>query len=127
MHRPGTDHSNVQMEDVLCDFCGTTWTETLPLVEGHRGAVICGPCLTTAYRQLVLEKRGTAGEGSGGVTPTGTDAAAATGGYECRLCLEQRKEIGWRGTTDACACLRCVKQSAAILAKDADYGWKRPE
>ncbi|MFN0134426.1 MAG: hypothetical protein ACKVW3_18075 [Phycisphaerales bacterium] len=116
MHRPGTDHSNVQMEDVLCDFCGTTWTETLPLVEGHRGAVICGPCLTTAYRQLMLEKRGTAGAEGGGA-----------GGYECRLCLEQRKEIGWRGTTDACACLRCVKQSAAILAKDADYGWNRPE
>lgn len=109
MHRPGIDPENVRMEDVLCDFCAAPWAEGVPLVEGHRGAVVCGTCLTNAYRALVLESRGTASPGE-----------------DCRLCLERRNEIMWLGATGASACLRCVRQSAGVLAKDPDYGWKRP-
>ena len=55
--RPGTDEQNVQMSDVLCDFCHQAWTEAIPFVEGHRGCMICGDCLTRAYEQVVVRKQ----------------------------------------------------------------------
>lgn len=117
MYRPGTDESNVQMTDVLCDFCHRPWREDLPLVEGHRGAVICGDCLADAYRALALKSEPSA--------PTGST---------CILCLEQRPDPLWARPAGpahpahalAVACLRCVKQAAAILAKDKDFGWAKP-
>jgi hypothetical protein len=43
----------------------------------------------------------------------------------CTLCLEDRPDAGWeRG--GARACRRCVRQSAAVLQKDPDLGWRRP-
>ncbi len=111
MRRAGTDENNVQMSDVLCDFCESPWTESRPMVEGHQGSCICGSCLTAAYRALVLENAG--GEGPS---------------VRCVLCLETRKEPGWQGTVrpEVAVCRRCVKQSAAVLAKDPDLGWKKP-
>jgi hypothetical protein len=111
MHRPGTDENNVQMSDVLCDFCLRPWREDLPVIEGHRGAVICGDCLRDAYRMLILKKEGTAAKGS-----------------MCVLCREERDEAGWvkPGRGEPMACTRCVRQSAAVLAKDKDYGWAKP-
>jgi hypothetical protein len=111
MHRPGTDPDNVQLSDIICDFCHTPWREDLPVVEGHRGAIICGDCLTAAYRGLIF------GE-SPPVDP----------GYSCRLCLEQRSDAGWQSPRypDAAVCARCVRQSAGVLHKDRDYEWEKP-
>ncbi len=111
MQRPGTDETNVQMSDILCDYCGGVWTLERPMVEGHRGACICGECLTLAYRALAIESVGN-----------------APAGYLCTLCRENRDEIGWMSPREAglCACRRCVKQSAGVLAKDPDLGWKKP-
>ena len=53
MQRPGVDPDNVQMSDILCDFCRAEWVETLPMVEGHKGSTICGGCLSEAYLALV--------------------------------------------------------------------------
>ena len=33
MRKPGTDNDNVQMSDVLCDFCRAEWTDDLQMVE----------------------------------------------------------------------------------------------
>jgi hypothetical protein len=111
MHRPGTDPDNVQLSDIICDFCHPPWREDLPVVEGHRGAIICGDCLTAAYRGLIF------GE-SPPVDP----------GYSCRLCLEQRSDAGWQSPRypDAAVCARCVRQSAGVLHKDRDYEWEKP-
>jgi hypothetical protein len=111
MQRPGTDPENVQMSDILCDFCRREWTEELPLVEGHQGSVICGFCLTEAYRALILKKAGTAPEG-----------------YKCILCLENRPDPGWRSPEhpEAAACARCVRQCAGVLSKDTDLKWTKP-
>jgi hypothetical protein len=109
MRKPGTDENDVQMSDVLCDFCGAEWTEELPMVEGHQGSTVCGRCLTEAYRVVVLRKEG-----------------AGETGAKCTLCLENRDEPEWKGATGAVGCRRCINQSAAILAKDKEMGWGRP-
>ncbi len=110
MRRPGCDEDNLQMSDVMCDFCGNEWTLERPMVEGHHGSCICGPCLTVAYTELVVAQGG--------------DAPA---GYKCTLCLEHRDDPGWASPArEAWACRRCVKQSAGVMGKDKESGWSRP-
>ncbi len=111
MRRPETDPDNVQMSDVLCDFCRREWTEDLPVIEGHQGSVICGHCLAVAYRMVMLGKSGNAPEG-----------------YKCVMCLEHRSDQAWQSPAhpEACICKRCTNQAAATLSKDKDYGWQKP-
>jgi hypothetical protein len=116
MRREGTDPDNVQMEDVLCDFCRRSWTLERPFIEGHHGSCVCGDCLTAAYRHVSI---------------AGLDDAsfsAAPGGYTCTMCLEQRPDPCWRSVehADAFICRRCIKLAATALEKDPDYGWRRP-
>jgi hypothetical protein len=118
MRKPGTDENNVQMSDVLCDFCGAEWTEQRPMIEGHRGSCICGQCLTIAYTDVVLNGHN-----------AGDD-------FKCTLCLESsqdraamnRAEPGWRSPMqpDAAVCRRCIRQAAGALTKDKESGWKKP-
>lgn len=120
MRKPGTNESNVQMSDVLCDFCHREWTEDVPMVEGHRGSCICGRCLTIAYTEVVLNNQNPAGEK-----------------FTCAMCLESEQdrsaikrgdESGWRSPVHevAAICRRCIKQTAGILQKDKESGWRKP-
>ena len=115
MRRPGCDPENVVMSDVMCDFCTREWSDALPMVEGHQGSCICGDCLATAYRALVISP----------------DAAVGTDAVTCSLCLERRDDPTWASTpADGAApraCRRCVKQSAAVLQKDPELGWRKPQ
>ena len=121
MRKPGTDESNVQMSDVLCDFCRREWTEDLPMVEGHQGSCICGRCLTVAYASVVAH-----------------DTSAAPQDFACALCLEKaadrkalkrENEPGWQSPLhpEAAICRRCIKQSAGVLTKDKESGWVKPK
>lgn len=111
MRRDGTDEENAAMSDFLCDYCGSVWTEELPMVEGHKGSLICGVCLREAYRRVVLLNENSGEEG-----------------YSCALCLLTKSEPAWRSpSTGATACTWCIKKSAGMLAKDPDLGWKKPE
>lgn len=98
-------------QDFLCDFCRREWDGLSSMIEGHKGSLICGRCLTMAYRALVLE------EG-----PAGAE------GPVCLMCLEERKQSNWRSDAfeDAVICERCVRQAAQALAKDEDSGWTKP-
>jgi hypothetical protein len=111
MRREGTDPDNVQMEDVLCDFCRSAWTLEIPLIEGHHGSCVCGPCLTAAYRRVVLAKS--------------TDAEP---GYRCTMCLEERSDPVYRSPThgEAHICERCIKLASGALVRDRESGWSRP-
>jgi len=105
------DHAATGNDYFKCDFCRRSWAEELPMVEGHQGSLICSECLTAAYALVALR-----GEGEALQSPS-----------VCALCLEQRADVHWRGPLgDAWACKRCIKQSAAILEKDAEVGWKKP-
>ena len=121
MRRPGTDESNVQMSDVLCDFCHREWTDAVPMIEGHHGSCICGKCLTVAYRAVVVDRQPTA-------PPE----------FTCTLCLERPEdraaenrpgEPGWVSPMhdDAAVCRRCIKLAAGALHKDSDYDWRKPD
>lgn len=112
MRKPGTNEDDVQMSDVLCDFCRREWTEDLPIVEGHHGSCLCGKCLTVAYTEVVLN-----------------EVDSGPPGYQCTLCLEHRKEPAWRSPAypEAVACRRCIKQCAGVLQKDKEMGWRKPE
>jgi len=116
MHRPGSDPLDMQPEDFLCDFCGAHWREDLPMVEGHHGSLVCGGCLTGAFRATWL---------------TGGEPATRVEGETCRMCLERRDEPHWRGDSGGLACRRCVKMAAVMLERDADRSeegrWRRPE
>lgn len=96
-----------------CDYCRTQWDEKRPMVEGHRGSLICGSCLSIAYTELVHL--------TSGCVPDRKDA--------CLLCLENgRDELHWASPIDetVIACRRCIKQSAGVLHKDPDSPWKKP-
>lgn len=111
MQKPETNEQDVQMSDILCDYCNAHWTDDRPMVEGHQGSCICSNCLSIAFAELVHRKHSSAAEG-----------------YKCQLCLEERDEIGWQSPVNPefTACRRCVNQSARVLAKDPDYGWSLP-
>lgn len=113
MHREGADPDSMTEADILCDFCGKSWAERGAMVEGHRGACICGPCLTIAYAEVVLH---------------GLDDRPAEG-EACTLCLEAgRAEPHWRSPVfpEALICRRCIKQAAGALHKDPDIAWRKP-
>jgi hypothetical protein len=55
---------------------------------------------------------------------------------KCVLCLEMRSEPSWHmpstpgalpvGESTPYACRRCVRQSAAVLQKVTEFGWRKP-
>ncbi|MBL8989977.1 MAG: hypothetical protein JNJ48_00190 [Phycisphaerae bacterium] len=96
-----------------CDFCRRPWREDRPMVEGHRGSLVCADCLTAAHLEIVNEKRP-------GHRPPEHGA--------CTMCLERRDEPHWQSPLfdGAFICRRCIRQSAQTLAKDPDSGWTRP-
>lgn len=112
MQREGIDPENASAEDFLCDFCRAHWSQSRPMVEGHRGSLVCGPCLTVAFTELWLAGCGEA-PGDGEV---------------CVMCLAPNGDPVWRSPMheSAILCKRCAKQSAVMLERDPDSGWKRP-
>lgn len=143
MRKDGCDPDRLMMSDVMCDFCRDEWSETLPMVEGHQGSCICGSCLTIAFVETADANAPGADANAPGsdASAPGSDAsaqgaeggAASTSGVVrggmCKLCLETRSEPLWQSPLDATAlaCRRCVRQSAAVLQKDPDSGWRKPE
>jgi hypothetical protein len=117
MLRPGADEQNVQMSDVLCDFCQREWTEDVPFIEGHRGRIICGNCVRLAVEEVRVTGRGTAPQG-----------------YMCTLCreneddraaLDRAGEAGWSSPAypESIACARCIGAAAEALTDDPDVDW----
>ncbi len=120
MRKPGTDETNVQMTDVLCDFCHRQWSEEIPMLEGHKGSCICGRCLRIAYTEVLLHKQ-----------------SSAPAEFTCPMCLEttaDRAELdrgdepGWQSPMheEAVICRRCIKLASGALHKDKAFDWSKP-
>lgn len=103
------DPTKTGNEFFVCDFCRRHWATDRPMVEGHQGSLICGPCLTTAYATVVNPAQGDAGA-------------------RCTMCLEARPDNHWASPAhpDARICARCIRQAAGTLSKDTESGWMRP-
>lgn len=107
MHDPTAQGSDF----FKCDFCRAPWADDRPMVEGHRGSLICARCLTVAFDEVVNRK-------GGEPLPEGTT---------CVLCLSRPEGAAWRSPAlDVWACARCIRQSAGVLAKDKESEWTRP-
>lgn len=112
MQRAGADPDNMLPSDFVCDFSRREWDGAFPMVEGHRGSLISGDCLSLAYRFVVLEEQ-----------------TALAPGYTCTMCLEERKDRCWQSPAhpEAVICLRCIRQGATKLHTDPDWDWQKPE
>lgn len=118
MRREGSDENNLAPTDFLCDFCSQTWADDRPMIEGHRGSLVCGKCLALAFDELWNRLAGEDLPPESGPNLTGPT---------CAMCLERRNEKHWRSpVTDARLCKRCAKQSVVMLERDPDTGFKRP-
>jgi hypothetical protein len=125
MHRPGSNPDAMDARDFVCDFCGQHWAEDRPMMEGHKGSLICGRCLAVAWRAVAVENAGV-------VVPEH---------IACALCLLNKSGDYWQSPLrvavvgdavdtspepGACACRWCIEKSAGMLEKDPSSGWKRP-
>ena len=104
---------------ISCDFCGTDWDQVKPMVEGHKGSVLCLACLATALDHCAVE----------------ADA------FKCTLCVREPLPADlprWRHAApdrsalglnvDAVACEECLHQAAWAFSRDKeiDFTWKNP-
>ncbi|MBX9737306.1 MAG: hypothetical protein K2X32_10315 [Phycisphaerales bacterium] len=104
-----------------CDFCLQSWSEDRPMIEGHKGSLVCCKCLTAAYADVVY-----AGQGVMGVA--GPLKEMMGQGPGCTMCLERRAELYWQSPVvdDALICRRCLRQAVTALESDPDFGYTRP-
>lgn len=95
---------------VSCDFCGTDWDGQSPVIEGHRGSIICLECLKAALKGL----------------------AASEDKYQCVLCLREGilptvKRWSHPNHPDTFACQSCIQQAADVFDKDPDVQWTKTD
>lgn len=99
---------------IACDFCGTDWDEVIPMIEGHRGSVLCIECLKQSIRAM-------------------HDSPDA---FTCTLCLRDfpaGKPV-WRhpepcdqANASARICKSCINQAAVAFERDDDVAFTRNE
>jgi hypothetical protein len=121
MRNPNADENNLTQADFWCDFCHRPWTDdAIPMIEGHRGSIVCGNCLRVAYRAMIVDEE-----------PTPPDHGAGDEGPECVMCLERRshREPMWGSPmfAEAWICRRCARLAAQAIEKDKTFDWRRPE
>ncbi len=97
---------------IACDFTGIEWDEHIPMIEGHRGSVICLEALKMAIDGMA-------------------DASEA---FDCTLCL-RHTETGskaWRhpdppatANPHAIVCEDCIRQADRAFSKDPDTDYVR--
>jgi len=105
------DHSKDGNDYFKCDFCCRAWAEELPMVEGHRGSLICAECLTAGY--VAVHSPGAKVMGDQG---------------SCALCLQYKSTPAFESpTVPGCwACQECLVRSAILLERDNEVSWSRP-
>jgi hypothetical protein len=151
MQRPGSNPEQMEPADFVCDFCGACWGEDRPMVEGHRGSLICGRCLSRACEQVLvgnagvvvpehvacamclLNKSGDYWQSplrveatESPAEPAGQDMGNSMGHILGHIMGHIKGEIAIHPEPGSCICRWCIERSAAMLEKDAESGWTRP-
>lgn len=121
MHRPGSNPDAMLPSDILCDFCERPWSDEVPMVEGHRGSCICGPCLTVAWRSVI----------DGGLDDAPAqppEDSIETPAWTCALCLEPRRDPAFQSPVraEAFICRRCIRLAGRALHDDDAVDWAKP-
>lgn len=122
MHRPGSNPDAMLPSDILCDFCERAWTDEVPMVEGHRGSCICGPCLTVAWQAVI----------DGGLDDAPPqppeDSIDTPPAWICALCLEPRRDPAFQSPLrdEAFVCRRCIRLAGRALHDDPGIDWSKP-
>lgn len=91
-----------------CDYCRQPWRDERPMIEGHKGSLLCTNCLTMAC----------------------IDVSEPDAPYRCVMCIRDNLELPrWESPMYAgtCLCRECIQQAARVLNKDADVPWTIPE
>lgn len=99
---------------ISCDFTGVDWDEQVPMIEGHRGAVLSLAALKMAVEggQFAPEK------------------------FQCTMCRREFEagEKAWRHPNPpklpginpgAIVCWDCIRQADMVFGKDPDVEWER--
>jgi hypothetical protein len=90
---------------IACDYCRTDWDQVKPMIEGHRGSVLCLHCLKTAL----------------------ADLHPRPGDFFCNLCVRSALPADlprWTSpATDAHLCRDCAHQAARAFSKDKEVDW----
>jgi len=98
---------------ISCDFCGTDWDEELPMIEGHKGSVLCLACLKRA-----LDEAKPADEPFTGTLCLSEKPAGAR-------CWLHPAAIASPGLNpDAPLCWDCIRLAAKGFHKDPDVDFR---
>ena len=97
---------------LACDFCGTDWDMEKPMIEGHKGSILCIDCLARGIEE----------------------AKPAPAGFMCTMC-RQDYEAGTKAyiplerapnaNPKAVICWDCLQQADRTFARDKDTDWER--
>ena len=100
---------------ISCDFCGTDWDQVRPMIEGHRGSVICLDCVKQAI----------------------ADESAPPSQYSCTMCIRDQlptKLKQWEpnprpqaANPTAIICHDCLQQASQAFHRDNDVPWSKPQ
>lgn len=97
---------------ISCDFTGIDWDEEIPMIEGHRGSIICLDALVKAV----------------------DGASEVTEEVECTMCRRKKQppERMWQPTEShenanpaAAICWDCIQQADRSFSRDPDTEWER--
>jgi hypothetical protein len=90
---------------ISCGFCRRDWDGIEPMIEGHRGSVICPDCLGKA----AVEVRAAA-------------AGAGAETFQCTLCLRANIPLTmehWSNPAhpEAIVCMDCIQQATGAMGR----------
>ena len=99
---------------ISCDFCGTDWDQVLPMIEGHRGSILCLACLKIAIDEIKVHQNT----------------------FCCALCIRENLPENlprWRpdpyperANQKALLCEDCLRQAVEKFHRDPDVDWGKP-
>lgn len=90
-----------------CDYCHQSWADDRPMIEGHKGSLLCTKCLTMAC----------------------VDVSEPAASYRCVMCIREGLDLQcWQSPMydGVFLCRDCIQQAVRVFGKDPDVDWNVP-